>query len=47
MMHLTNVAYKWPMLRVTFGVILTFCCAMPLVWLFSNLFVDSLRTFGH
>jgi hypothetical protein len=38
-------ANKSPMLRVATSVIFVFCCAAPLVWLFSNLVVYGLRSF--
>jgi hypothetical protein len=44
MSYLSNVLTERPMLRVTASVILAFCCAAPLVWLFSNL-VYSLRSY--
>jgi len=43
MSYLSNVVNERPMLRVAASVIVTFCCAAPLVWLFSNLVVYSLR----
>jgi hypothetical protein len=42
-----NVASARPMLRTAASVLLAFCCAAPLVWLFSNLVVDGLRVFIH
>jgi hypothetical protein len=42
MTHLSDVANKWPMVSVIGGIVLAFCCATPLVWLFSNLLVDEL-----
>jgi hypothetical protein len=35
--YLTNVVNERPMVRVSASVILAFCFATPLVWLFSNL----------
>jgi len=43
----SSAATRWQTLRMAFGVIVTFCCAMPLVWLLSNLLVSGLRAFGH
>jgi len=45
MSYLSNVLTEQPMLRVAASVILAFCCAAPLVWLFSNLVVYGLRTY--
>jgi hypothetical protein len=45
MSYLSNVVSERPMVRVSASVILTFCCAAPLVWLFSNLVVYGLRSF--
>ncbi len=47
MIQLSNAANGWPTLRMTVGVVLAFCCAMPVVWLLSNLVVDGMRTFSH
>jgi hypothetical protein len=45
MSYLSNVVNERPMVRISASVILTFCCAAPLVWLFSNLVVYGLRSF--
>jgi hypothetical protein len=45
MSYLSNVLTERPILRVTASVILAFCCAAPLVWLFSNLVVYGLRSY--
>jgi len=45
MSYLSNVVNERPMVRVSASVIFAFCCAAPLVWLFSNLVVDGLRSF--
>jgi hypothetical protein len=45
MIYLSNVVNERPMVRVSASVILAFCCAAPLVWLFSNLVVYGLRSF--
>ena len=45
MSYLSNVINERPMVRVSASVILAFCCAMPFVWLFSNLVVYGLRSF--
>ena len=47
MTEFSNAANRWPTLRMTAGVVLAFCCAMPVVWLLSNLIVDGVRTFSH
>jgi hypothetical protein len=39
----SNVASARPMLRTAASVFLAFCCAAPLVWLFSNLVVYGVR----
>jgi hypothetical protein len=44
MSYLSNVVNERPMVRVSASVILTFCCAAPLVWLFSNLVAYGLRS---
>jgi hypothetical protein len=45
MTYLLNAVNERPMVRVSASVILTFCCAAPLVWVFSNLVVYGLRSF--
>jgi hypothetical protein len=45
MSYLSIVVNERPMVRVSASVILAFCCAAPLVWLFSNLVVYGLRSF--
>jgi hypothetical protein len=45
MSYLSNVVNERPMVRVSASVIIAFCCAAPLVWLFSNLVVYGLRSF--
>ncbi len=45
MTHLSNAANKWPIVRVTSGIVLAFCCAVPLVWLLSNFLVNVLQAF--
>jgi hypothetical protein len=47
MSSVPNVANDRPMLRIAATVILAFCCAAPLVWLFSNLVVYGVRSFIH
>jgi hypothetical protein len=44
MSYLENVVNERPMLRVAASVIVAFCFAAPLVWLFSNLVVYGLRS---
>jgi len=45
MSYLSNVLTERLMLRVAASVILAFCCAAPVVWLFSNLVVYGLRSY--
>ena len=45
MSYLSNVVNERPMVRVSASVVIAFCCAAPLVWLFSNLVVYGLRSF--
>jgi hypothetical protein len=45
MSYLSNVVSERPMVRISASVILAFCFAAPLVWLFSNLVVYGLRSF--
>jgi hypothetical protein len=40
-----NVVNGRPILRVAAAIILAFCCATPLVWLFSNLIAYGLHSF--
>jgi len=47
MSYLANVMNERPMLRVSATVIFSFCCAAPLVLLFSGLVVYGLRAFIH
>jgi hypothetical protein len=42
-----NVASARPMLRTAASVFVAFCCAAPLVWLFSNLVVYGVRAVIH
>jgi hypothetical protein len=44
MSYLSNVVNERPMLRAAASVIVAFCFAVPLVWLFSNLVVYGLRS---
>jgi hypothetical protein len=44
MSYLENVVNERPMLRVAASVIIAFCFAAPLVWLFSNLVAYGLRS---
>jgi hypothetical protein len=43
--YLSKFAHERPMVRISASVVLAFCCATPLVWLFSNLVVYGLRSF--
>ena len=47
MSFVQNVANERPMLRVAVTVFVAFCCAAPLVWLFSNLVVYGVRSVIH
>jgi hypothetical protein len=47
MSSVPNVANDRPMLRIAATVLLAFCCAAPLVWLFSNLVVYGVRSVIH
>jgi hypothetical protein len=47
MSYLMNVAKKRPMLRVTGGVLLAFCCAAPLVLAFTSLVAYGLHSFTN
>jgi hypothetical protein len=47
MTYLVNVANQRPMLRITAEVLLTFCCAAPLVFAFSSLVAYGLRALTH
>jgi len=47
MSYLWNVANQRPMLRVAGEVVLAFCCAAPLVLLFSSLAATGLRSLLH
>ena len=38
---MSNVADKWPMLRIAAGVTLVFCCSAPVVWLASSVFFSG------
>jgi hypothetical protein len=44
MSYLENAVNERPMLRVAASVIVAFCFAAPLVWLFSNLVAYGLRS---
>jgi hypothetical protein len=44
MPKLARMTHRWPLLFTVLGVILTFCCSAPIVWLLSNLLVDTMRT---
>ena len=44
MSYLENAVNERPMVRVAASVIIAFCFAAPLVWLFSNLVAYGLRS---
>ena len=44
---LSKIVAQRPMLRVAASVIITFCCAAPLVLLVSGLVVYGVRSFIH
>ena len=46
MTQMSNVADKWPILRIAAGVTLVFFCSAPVVWLVSNFLVSSVRFLG-
>jgi hypothetical protein len=46
MTQMSNVADKWPILRIAAGVTLVFFCSAPVVWLVSNFLVSSVRSLG-
>jgi hypothetical protein len=46
MSYLTNIANQ-PMLRVTGGVLLAFCCAAPLVLAFTSFVAYGLHSLAH
>jgi hypothetical protein len=47
MSYLSQVANKRPMLRITAEVLLTFCCAAPLVLVFSTLVAYGVHSLMH
>lgn len=47
MTQISNVADKWPILRIAVGVSLVFCCSAPVVWLLSNFLVNEVRALYH
>jgi hypothetical protein len=47
MSYLLNVVNQRPMLRISAAVFLAFCCAAPVVLLFSTLVVYGMRSFIH
>ena len=47
MSYLIQVANRRPMLRITAEVVLTFCCAAPLVLAVSSLVAYGLHTMTH
>jgi hypothetical protein len=42
MTYLSGAAQRWPILRITVGVVIAFALATPLAWLVSNLLVGGL-----
>jgi len=42
MTYLSGVVQRWPMLRTTAGIIVTFLLAAPLAWAVSNFLVYEL-----
>ena len=44
MSYLTQVANRRPLLRITAQVMLVFCCAAPLVFVFSSLVAYGVRS---
>jgi hypothetical protein len=47
MSHFLNVANQRPMVRVTVQVIVAFCCAAPLVLLFSSVVAYGVHALMH
>jgi hypothetical protein len=47
MIHFSNVASRWRTFRTTLNILLTFCFALPFVWLLSNLCVAGLQAVGR
>ncbi len=47
MTQISNVAERWPILRIAAGVTIVFCCSAPVVWLLSNFLADVVRAFYH
>ena len=47
MSYLRNIAIQRPMLRVTGGVLLAFCCAAPLVLAFTSFVAYGLHSLSH
>jgi hypothetical protein len=47
MTYLLQVANRRPMLRITAGVVLAFCCAAPLVLAFSSFVAYGLHSLTH
>jgi len=47
MTYLANVAKQRSMLRVTTEIVLTFCCATPLVFAFSSLVAYGVNSLTH
>ena len=42
MTYLSGAVHRWPMLRTSVGIILTFLLAVPLTWAVSNFLVYEL-----
>ena len=40
MTQISNVAHRWPILRIAADVTLVFGCSAPVVWLLSNFLVN-------
>jgi hypothetical protein len=47
MTQISNVADRWPILRIAACVTLVFCCSAPVVWLVSNFLVSGVRALYH
>jgi hypothetical protein len=47
MSHFMNIASQRPMVRVAVQVLLAFCCAAPLVLLFSSVVAYGVHTLMH
>ncbi len=47
MKQMSNIADRWPILRIAADVTVVFCCSAPVVWLVSNFLVSGMLAFYH